>query len=114
MEADSDDISFVEEGEEEDIVTRLRRTSRPSNNTDVSAEGADPLLSGLNMSGANSWQVTAAAEAGLPNSMDYGLIHDALNAYGASLCSLLVTTSSTWQRRVLPGYCCTRNAVVYL
>jgi hypothetical protein len=63
MEEDSDDISFVEEGEEEDVVTQLRRTSRPSNDTDGSAEGADPLLSGINMSGANSWQVTAAAKA---------------------------------------------------
>ncbi|KAF6265699.1 exocyst complex component Sec5-domain-containing protein [Scenedesmus sp. NREL 46B-D3] len=56
MEEDSDDISFVEEPEEEDVVTQLRRTSRPSNDTDVSSEGIDPLLSGISMSGANSWQ----------------------------------------------------------
>lgn len=66
MEEDSDDISFVEEPEEEDVVTQLRRTSRPSNDTDVSSEGIDPLLSGISMSGANSWQVTAAAEAKQP------------------------------------------------
>lgn len=63
MNEDSDDISFVEEEEEEDVISQLRRTSRPSDNTDASAEGADPLLSGINISGANSWQVTAAAEA---------------------------------------------------
>ncbi|WIA14506.1 hypothetical protein OEZ85_003026 [Tetradesmus obliquus] len=56
MNEDSDDISFVEEEEEEDVVSQLRRTSRPSDNTDASAEGADPLLSGINISGANSWQ----------------------------------------------------------
>eukprot|EP00882_Tetradesmus_deserticola_P024795 GHRQ01027121.1.p2 GENE.GHRQ01027121.1~~GHRQ01027121.1.p2 ORF type:complete len:140 (+),score=35.04 GHRQ01027121.1:478-897(+) len=57
MEEDSDDISFVDDEEEqEDLITQLRRTSRPSNETEVSSEGADPLLSGLSMSGANSWQ----------------------------------------------------------
>uniref|UniRef100_A0A383VH62 Exocyst complex component SEC5 n=1 Tax=Tetradesmus obliquus TaxID=3088 RepID=A0A383VH62_TETOB len=56
MDEDSDDISFVEEEEEEDVVSQLRRTSRPSDNTEASAEGADPLLSGINISGANSWQ----------------------------------------------------------
>jgi hypothetical protein len=63
MDEDSDDISFVGEEEGEDVVTQLRRTSRPSDNTEASVEGADPLLSGINISGANSWQVTAAAEA---------------------------------------------------
>jgi hypothetical protein len=75
MEEDSDDISFVEEGEEEDVVTQLRRTSRPSNNTDGSTDGADPLLSGINMSGANSWQVTAAAKAEQLRAQLLNMIH---------------------------------------
>lgn len=59
MADDESEVSFELYSEEaEDLVAPLRPSGRPSNVTEASTESEpDPLLSNLNISEANSWQV---------------------------------------------------------